>query len=62
MTPFEKAQSLAKSLKMSLEIMQALDEIDQLDPELRETPETKSVIEVLAMALSHLTVGDITEA
>tara|TARA_B100000287_G_scaffold334230_1_gene319468 strand:+ start:670 stop:858 length:189 start_codon:yes stop_codon:yes gene_type:complete len=62
MTPFENAQTLAKSIKMSIEVMHALEEIEQLSPEQRDTPETRAVIEVLAFALSHLMVGEIAEA
>ena len=62
MTPFENANRLAKAIKLSLEINNALEEIARLPPEQQDAPETKAVIEVLCMALFAISSGDKTEA
>ena len=62
MTPFEKAERLAKALKLSLEINNALEEIALLPPEQQDTPETQAVIEVLCLALFAVGSNEKMEA
>jgi hypothetical protein len=61
MTPFEHAERFAKNLQTTLEIAQALAEIDDLTDEERAKPETQAMIEILTIALSAL-MGTVAEA
>ncbi len=60
MTPFEQAERFAKNLQTTLEIAQALAEIDDLTDEERAKPETQAMIEILTIALSAL-MGTVAE-
>ena len=60
MTPFEQAERFAENLRTTLEIAQALAEIDDLTDEERAKPETQAMIEILTIALSALT-GTVAE-
>ncbi len=61
MTPFEYAERFGKNLQTTLEIAQALAEIDDLTDEERAKPETQAMIEILTIALSAL-MGTVAEA
>ena len=61
MTPFEQAERFAKNLQTTMEIAQALAEIDDLTDEEKEKPETQAMIEILTIALSAL-MGTVAEA
>ena len=60
MTPFEQAERFAKNLKTTMEIAQALAEIDDLTDEERAKPETQAMIEILTIALSAM-MGTVAE-
>ena len=60
MTPFEQAERFAKNLQTTMEIAQALAEIDSLTDEEKERPETQAMIEILTIALSAL-MGTVAE-
>ena len=60
MTPFEQAERFAENLQTTLEIAQALAEIDDLTDEERAKPETQAMIEILTIALSAL-MGTVAE-
>ena len=60
MTPFEQAQSFAKNLKATMEIVQAFEEIEKMTDEERAKPETQAMIEILTVALSVL-MGTVAE-
>ena len=60
MTPFEQAERFAKNLQTTMEIAQALAEIDSLTDEEKEKPETQAMIEILTIALSAL-MGTVAE-
>ena len=60
MTPFEQAERFAKNLQTTMEIAQALAEIDSLTDEEKEKPETQAMIEILTIALSAM-MGTVAE-
>ena len=60
MTPFEQGERFAKNLQTTMEIAQALAEIDSLTDEEKEKPETQAMIEILTIALSAL-MGTVAE-
>ena len=60
MTPFEQAQSFAKNLKATMEIVQAFEEIEKMTDEERAKPETQAMIEILTLALSAM-MGTVAE-
>ena len=60
MTPFEQAQSFAKNLKATMEIAQALEEIEKMTEEERQNPEVQALIELLTLALSAM-MGTVAE-
>ena len=55
MTPFEQAERFAQDLASSLRLHATLKEVDALSPEELETPENKTIIELLytAIMMSH---------
>ena len=60
MTPFEQAQSFAKNLKATMEIVQAFEEIEKMTDEERQNPEVQALIELLTLALSAM-MGTVAE-